>query len=156
MTLQSPWPSVAALLPHRGEMLLIDRVLDSAGDRTTVEATLKADAWYSDAQGNAPAWIGVELMAQAISAHASLVAIAAGAAPRRGVLLGTRAYSATVPAFHAGDRLTIAAQMSFHDESGLAAYVCTIERAGTRLAAAELKVYEPADFAQYILADGAA
>ncbi len=156
MTAQPPWPPVSTLLPHRGEMLLIDRVLDSAGSRTAVEAPLSAAAWYVDALGQVPAWIGVELMAQAIGAHASLVALAAGAPPRRGVLLGTRAYTTTVPAFRAGDCLTIAAQASFHDESGLAAYVCTIERAGMRLAEAELKVYEPADFAQYLRAESAA
>jgi predicted hotdog family 3-hydroxylacyl-ACP dehydratase len=154
MNARATYPPVTALLPHRGAMLLIDCILDSTADSITVEAMLSGTAWYAAADGSVPAWIGMELMAQAIAAHVSLVAIAAGKPPRRGVLLGTRAYTTTVPAFQACDRLTVTVRSNFHDEvSGLAAYACTIERAGTRLAEAELKVYEPADFERFILAE---
>jgi predicted hotdog family 3-hydroxylacyl-ACP dehydratase len=148
------FPPVTELLPHRDAMLLIDRVLGNADDCISVGATLSATGWYAEAGGNVPAWIGLELMAQAIAAHASLVAIAAGKPPRRGVLLGTRVYTTSVPAFRAGESLTITAQSSFHDHvSGLAAYICTIARAGTQLAEAELKVYEPADFERFTLTE---
>jgi predicted hotdog family 3-hydroxylacyl-ACP dehydratase len=148
------FPPVTELLPHRGAMLLIGRILGNTADAVTVEAVLSGTAWYAAADGTVPAWIGMELMAQAIAAHVSLVAIAAGKPPRRGVLLGTRAYTATVPAYQAGDRLTVTVRSNFHDEaSGLAAYACAIERADTRLAEAELKVYEPADFERFILAE---
>jgi len=154
MSAREAFPPVTELLPHRDAMLLIDRVLASTETCTVVEAALSPTGWYADADGNVPAWIGLELMAQAIAAHASLVAIAAGKPPRRGVLLGTRAYAASVPAFPAGDGLTITARAFFHDAaSGLAAYRCSIAHAEQRLAEAEIKVYEPDDFERFILPD---
>jgi predicted hotdog family 3-hydroxylacyl-ACP dehydratase len=152
MSARDAFPPVTELLPHRDAMLLIDRILASSEGCTVVEAVLSSAGWYANADGTVPAWIGVELMAQAIAAHASLVAIASGKPPRRGVLLGTRAYTANVPAFPAGDGLTITARTFFQDAaSGLAAYHCTITRAETPLAEAEIKVYEPDDFERFIL-----
>ena len=43
----------------------------------TAHATVRSDAWYADADGAMPAWIGIELMAQAIAAHVALLAMRA-------------------------------------------------------------------------------
>lgn len=144
------FPPIEALLPHRGTLLLLDRVL--AGDEQSIEAerTVPAGAWYSDETGAMPAWIAIELMAQAIAAFANLQAHVQGEPPKRGLLLGSKAYRAGAARIAAGERLRVTAQLLFRDDSGFAAYDCAIIGAAGELAAATLKVYEPADFDAFI------
>jgi predicted hotdog family 3-hydroxylacyl-ACP dehydratase len=73
-----------------------------------------------------PAWIGVELMAQAIAAHVGLLAIRAGGHALPGVLLGSQRYRAIVPFFAAGARLAITAKELLRTDEGTAAYECAI------------------------------
>jgi predicted hotdog family 3-hydroxylacyl-ACP dehydratase len=145
-------PPIGDLLPHRGTMLLLDRVLDFDAQVVHAEYAPRRDAWYADAGGNMPAWIGIELMAQAIAAHVSLMKRSEGKAVAPGVLLGARVYEAAKPAFASGEALQVEARVSFRDESGLAAYDCRIESGGVPLATATLKVFEPADFAAFLRA----
>jgi predicted hotdog family 3-hydroxylacyl-ACP dehydratase len=137
---------IEELLPHRGTMLLLDCVLDFSAERICAQYAPRRGAWYADARGNMPAWIGIELMAQAIAAHVGLLKRSEGKAVVPGILLGTRRFEAQCPAFAAGAILRICATVSFRDESGLAAYECEIEADDAALASASLKVLEPADF----------
>jgi predicted hotdog family 3-hydroxylacyl-ACP dehydratase len=143
-------PPIEALLPHRGTMLLLDRVLAFSAQDIAAECTPRRDAWYADARGNMPAWIGIELMAQAIAAHVGLVKRSEGKPVSPGVLLGTRRFEPAHSAFPAGQPLRVHAAISFRDESGLAAYDCRIEAAGEKLIEATLKVFEPADFQAFL------
>lgn len=140
------------ILPHRGTMLLIDRVLDFRLDGVRAEYAPRGDAWYADAAGNMPAWIGIELMAQAIAAHVGLLKQHEGAPPKQGALLGARRYTAAQPAFAAGEALQIDARVIFRDETGLAAYECRIAEGGREVATATLKVFEPDDFQAFLQA----
>lgn len=142
----NPLPPIEALLPHRGTMQLLDRVIAFWNDSATAEYTPRGDAWYADAEGNMPAWIGIELMAQTIAAHVGLLKRRERTLPKPGVLLGTHSYTSAVPCFAAGKALLIHATMSYHDASGLGAYDCSIARGNEKLAKAMLKVYEPEDF----------
>ncbi len=99
-----------------------------------------------------PAWIGIELMAQAVAAHAGLRGRLSGKPPKRGVLLGCRAYRARAPRAAAGAVLKIVAKMTFFDESGLGAYDCSIESNAEEFATATLKVFEPEDFEAFMKA----
>ncbi len=146
----SEFPPIEQLLPHRGTMLLLDRVLACDAEAVTAERTVSPGAWYSDDSGAMPAWIGIELMAQAVVAHVSLRARLAGRPPKKGVLLGTRSLTSTRPAFAAGEVLAITAHLVFRDDSGLGAYDCDIAAGGSVVAAATLKVFEPADFDAFL------
>ncbi|EEA00465.1 conserved hypothetical protein, partial [Burkholderia sp. H160] len=66
---------IEAIIPHRGSMLLLDAVDTFADTTLSAFATVDPHAWYADAAGAMPAWIGIELMAQAIAAHIALVAM---------------------------------------------------------------------------------
>ena len=145
--------AIEDLLPHRGTMLLLDRVVDYADGRLVAEYAPRADAWYADAAGNMPGWLGVELMAQAVAAQVALGKRQAGLPLKMGALLGTRAYRMAAPAtgsFAAGDALRIRVEENFRDAGGLAAYDCAIERDDETLASATLKVYEPDDFGDFL------
>jgi predicted hotdog family 3-hydroxylacyl-ACP dehydratase len=174
-------PDVSELLMHRPPMLLIDQVQSFDAESVTMLYTPQTQAWYADSDGNMPAWIGIELMAQAIGCHVALNKRLQQQAPKQGVLLGSRRYLATVPAFTGNRQLCIYATLVFRDESGLAAYDCTIydtisepadparayqaqqdqhdePQAGKMqglLASATLKVFEPDDFQQFLQGAGA-
>lgn len=142
-------PCMESLIAHRGNMLLLDRLLHADAESCIAEYVPQAGQWYSDADGNMPAWIGLELMAQTIAAYVGFQKHASGLPPKQGVLLGTRSYKAVVPVYLAGAALQVEARVSFRDESGLGAFECTIRRAEApeeALATSTLKVYEPEDF----------
>lgn len=148
------FPPIEELLPHRGTMLLLDRVVAFAGGHVMAECSPRRDAWYADTRGNMPAWIGIELMAQAIAAHSSLGRRSEGKPAVPGVLLGTRRFTAVRSAFTAGEMLRITAVRTLRDESGFAAYDCTIASGDVELASATLKAFEPPDFQAFLHAAG--
>ena len=144
------FPPIEELLPHRGAMLLLDSVLSADESSIVAHVTVPDVAWYSDEQGGMPAWIGIELMAQAIAAHAALQGRLKGKAPKRGVLLGCRAYRASQSRAAAGALLKVSAKMAVIDASGFGAYDCTIAHSAAELAAATLKVFVPGDFEAFM------
>lgn len=147
----SAFPPIEDLLPHRNNMLLLARILAADDETSTCEAFPNAEAWYAQADGTMPAWIGIELMAQTIAAHVALLARSSRRPPRPGVLLGTRFYKAEVDRFPAGRPLQIATRLTYRDATGLGAYDgMIVDDHGARLAAAAITVYEPEDFAQFI------
>jgi predicted hotdog family 3-hydroxylacyl-ACP dehydratase len=145
-----PLPPIEDLLPHRGMMLLLDRVIDFAGASAATECVPRSDAWYADGQGNMPAWIGIELMAQTVATHVGLQKRAEGLPPRHGALLGTRSYRSAVPSFQAGEMLHICATLLFRDTGGFSAYDCNIARGGQEIATATIKVFEAEDFQSFL------
>lgn len=139
------FPPIEELIAHRGNMLLIDHVLTADDRSIRVAATVDPSAWYADANKAMPAWIGIELMAQAIGALVGLTVHASGLPPKQGLLLGTRALIAHMSAFPAGARLEVTAQEVFRETNGLAAFDTRIELNGETVVTATLKVFEPAD-----------
>lgn len=140
------YPPIEELLTHRGNMLLLDRVIGFGPDGIQVEAKVDGKAWYADAAGAMPAWIGIELMAQAIAAQVGLAARERGLPPKQGLLLGTRSFTASQSTFPVDAILTVRANEVFQEANGLAAFDARIELDGKTLAEATLKVFEPADF----------
>jgi predicted hotdog family 3-hydroxylacyl-ACP dehydratase len=143
-------PPIEAVVPHRGAMLWLERLVSGDERGVEAEARVGAGAWYLDEAGAMPAWLGIELMAQALAAHVGLRAWASGQPARPGVLLGCRAYRSRAARFPRGETLRVTALRSFSDESGFAAYDCAIAGAGGEIAAATLKAYEPPDFAAFL------
>ncbi|SAK58256.1 Beta-hydroxyacyl-(acyl-carrier-protein) dehydratase, FabA/FabZ [Caballeronia catudaia] len=144
------FPPIESIIPHRGTMLLVDAVTSCGDETLTARASVRADAWYADERGAMPAWIGIELMAQSVAAHVSLLAMRGGERARPGVLLGTRSYHAHASAFACGARLVIGVRQVLRSEEGHGAYECTIEHDGRRYADAVIKVFQPHDFQTFI------
>lgn len=144
------FPAVEDVLPHRGTMRLVDEIAACSDESVTVLATVDPQAWYADADGAMPAWIGIELMAQAIAAHVGLIAMRAGGRARPGVLLGASRYEADAPSFARGARLRIDAKQVLMSEQGHGAYECTIAAGDRRVAQAVVKVFQPNDFEAFI------
>ena len=125
-------------------MRLVDEIVACDDEAVAVLASVDPQGWYADAQGAMPAWLGIELMAQAIAAHVGLIAM------RAGVLLGASRYEAHICAFASGARLRIEAKELLKSEQGHGAYECTIALDGRCVAQAVVKVFQPTDFHAFI------
>ncbi len=133
---------IADLLPHRGEMILLDYV-ESWGDDYLEAAVLHhGDNMFSDPDGNVPAWVGIEYMAQTICALAGIRERQKGNPVQIGLLLGTRKYESRVAFFQRDEKLTIKVEEIFRDENNLAAFDCTIH-SDKLIATAQVKAIQP-------------
>jgi predicted hotdog family 3-hydroxylacyl-ACP dehydratase len=139
----TPWP-IAELLPHSGDMILLDAVLEAAEDRIVCRLVVRADSPFNDTDGSLPAWCGVELMAQAVAAWSGWKAKQEHRPVRLGFLLGTRHYRCNVHTFAPGSELAVEAFRSFHDDNGMAMFACRIDAEGIH-AEARLTVFSPPD-----------
>jgi predicted hotdog family 3-hydroxylacyl-ACP dehydratase len=144
-----------SLLPHRGPMLLVDRVLFDDGETTRVAATIRGDGLFVR-DGRLPAWAGIELMAQAIGAWAGLRRREGGEAIRLGFLLGTRRFECSRPGFAVGAVLEVEAKLEIISAQGLAVFGCRVFEEGALAASANINVFQPADVQRYLkeLTDG--
>lgn len=144
------YPPIESILPHRDSMLLLDRVLACTEETLLAEYRVQGDGWYANAEAAMPAWIGIELMAQAVAAHVSLLAIRAGGQARPGVLLGTNKYQAHRAAFPGAALLQISARELLRSDEGHSAYDCTIAYDGACVAQAAIKVFQPTNFEEFM------
>lgn len=144
------FPAIEQVLPHRGTMRLVDEIAACSDDTVTVLAHVDAQAWYADAEGAMPSWLGIELMAQAIATHVGLLALRAGGRARPGVLLGASRYEVQAPSFARGARLRVQATELLKSEAGHGAYECTIAADDRCVAQAVIKVFQPHDFEAFI------
>ena len=135
------YPPIVELVPHRPPMLLLDRVLSYDGECVVCETVLEHHSPFA-AQGEVPALVGIEYMAQAIAAGAGLSAIENGnAAGRTGFLLGCRNLMIAVDSFQVGDRLTIEARRTW-GENQIGSFACKVQRGAEVLVEGALTVYQ--------------
>jgi len=134
-------PAIEEIVPHRGSMLLIDEILSCEADSIVARATVRREAWYLDETGAMPAWIGIELMAQAAAACGGMEAKRSGLPPRRGMLVGCRTYRAASPSFGGGEVLQVNARRTAAGESGFSIFDCTLTASdGRSLATGTIQV----------------
>lgn len=138
------WP-IAELVPHAGDVILLDEVLRFDTESLQARATVPAHSPFHTDDGTLPNWVGLEFMAQAVAAWAGCQARTAGQAVALGFLLGTRRYECSIPHFPAGMTLIVAVTSSLQDASGMGVFECRLSSANTELASARLNVYRPRD-----------
>jgi len=138
----SALPQVTDLILHRGPAVLLEHILEVSPTRCIASVQIEPGAWYLQADGSAPAWVGLEWMAQAAAAFSGHRHREAGREPRLGFLLGTRSYEALVPAFPVGLELEVEAEVLFLDDAGPGAFTCEVRYNGETLARARLKAIE--------------
>jgi len=144
----TPSVRMAELLPHAGDMILLDEVLSCEGD-TLIARAIVRPGLFSQADGSLPPWLGLELMAQAVAAWAGWQARRAGDPAKLGFLLGTRCYECHVNALPAGASLTIHVAQTLRDDLGMAIFHGQILDGEHAIAHARLNVYQPADATRY-------
>ncbi len=105
-------PSIREILPHAGESVLLDTVVDIEKDAIVCETLLANHQIVLDEDGSASAALGVELMSQAAAAFAGCRARLDGCPPQKGVVLGVRRLEVYEACFSSDQRLSVAARLS--------------------------------------------
>jgi len=141
---------IEELLLQRQEMLLLDRLLGFGPDHVEVSASVSTPHPLVDERRGMPAWVGIELMAQAISVFSGLEMRAQGLPPRIGLLLGARRFEAHVAFFAIGASLNVRANVSLRDAEGLGVFDCAIREHGELLAEGQVKGYMPKDIDAFL------
>lgn len=136
--------NIHELLPHKGPMLLLDSLHTYDDDSITVLVHHKKPSIFSNKDGSTPVWVGIEYMAQAISAYAGLIRRQHNQTPKIGLLLGTRRYKAHTQRFDAGQTLNVKAECTYHGEDNLVQFHCEIRtNDGKLLADSDIKAIQP-------------
>lgn len=129
-------------IPHRGAMRLLDRILAVDEQRVLAEVEVPFDGLFVR-EGAVPAWVGIEYMAQAVSAWAGARGRRAGGPPRPGLLLGSRRYEAHCQSFASGALLRVEALCDLVGGNGLGTFSCRILQGERELAIARIAVFDP-------------
>ena|ERR1700741_4876884 len=137
---------VEELVPHRGTMSLLDGIDDYGSDWLRASVEVRPASPFAEGAG-VPAWVGIEYMAQAAAAFGGIEQVQRGESPAIGLLIGARYYRSMIETFPFGMRLTVLARIALRDADDFAAYECTLEAAGERVAESVLKAYRPQDLA---------
>jgi predicted hotdog family 3-hydroxylacyl-ACP dehydratase len=98
------------LVPHRGKMLLLSRVIGYNLEERSIEAEyhITEDCLFYDPQAaGVPAWVGLEFMAQAIAAISGIWSREKGEPPKMGFILSVSAMQIETAFFRAGSILNI-------------------------------------------------
>ncbi len=132
---------VEELVPHSGNMSLLDRIVDCDDESLTAEMCVRENNIFCDDQG-IPATVGIELMAQAIAAFAGTKAKHKGDPVEIGFLVGTRKYESSHPLFPLHALLRIHVFQELQAENGLGVFRCEI-RSDTITATANVNVFQP-------------
>lgn len=141
--------AIEELIPHRAPMVLLDGITDSGPEHLLGYMWVSADKAFLDAEGHFPAWAGIELLAQAIAAHAGLLAKAKHEAVNVGFLLGTRRYESECARFSAGSLLQVSIKCLSADPQGFAIFEgCIVSSEGSLNA--NINVFVPPNLTDFI------
>lgn len=146
------WP-LAELLPHAGDMILIDEIESFDEEQIHTRVTVRPGGLFNRPDGSLPAWVGIELMAQSVAAYAGCRAREQGKPVELGFLLGTRKFQCDVEHFPADAQLRIHALRSLEDENGMGVFECHLHGPGIH-ATARLNVFRPPNAAGYLAEAG--
>lgn len=141
--------AIEDVVPHRGEMCLLDRVLHWDEESIQAEVVVPHTGLFVE-NGGVPAWVGIEYMAQAIAAWAGCRARQKGNEPSIGFLLGSRRYSSSRALFPSGTRLRVSARCELLGDNGLGMFACKLQAGEEEWAMANVSVFEPADPMAYL------
>ncbi|MDR3086749.1 MAG: hotdog family protein [Azoarcus sp.] len=137
-------------LPHRGPMLLLDRVLEVEPGRMVCAVTLRPESSFCR-EGRVAAYVGIEYMAQTVGALVGWHEREKGEAVKTGFLVSVRKYTCNVEAFPVGATLCVEARENWRDEEGLGVMDCRIYHPAGELAAeARLTAFQPKDLSAYL------
>ena len=145
---------IESYIPHRGAMRLLDRILQIDDEQVVAEVDVPFDGLFVR-DGQVPPWIGIEYMAQAVSAWAGNRKRALGGGPQAGLLLGTRLYEAKCEGFPCGALLRVEARCEFSASNGLGQFDCRILNEGRELATARISVLDPPEGSTLLQGAGA-
>jgi predicted hotdog family 3-hydroxylacyl-ACP dehydratase len=143
---------LSGILPHKGKMLLISRVMEYNVHERTLGSEYDVTTgclFYDPALDGVPAWMCFEFMAQAVSALSGLTGKVMGKPPMLGFILSVSSLEIKLPLFRPGDvvRVQIAEELRVGSVSTLR---CAASVGGREAASAKLMVMDVEDPAEFL------
>jgi predicted hotdog family 3-hydroxylacyl-ACP dehydratase len=135
------------LIPHKGKMVLLSRVLSWDTDQGTLEGAYditEDGLFYDPYLGGIPGWVSFECMAQSVSALIGIQIRLEGKEPPMGFILSISDMEVTIPVLRAGTTITSEVHLDCRMEN-LLAFDCKVFLEGSPAAAARLTVMEADD-----------
>lgn len=143
MTDSVNFPSIATLVPHDAPMILIDNLIDVDESSIHCQVFINAQSqFFEPANKGIGAWVGIEYMAQTISAWSGYQSFLKQEPSPIGFLLGSRRFNCELSQFNEGDIIDIYAEKLLENE-GMGVFSCTIKSQNELLASAQLNVFVP-------------
>lgn len=132
---------VAEVIPHSGDMILIDEIISYSEDSLVASVTITDSSLFGDKTNGVPTWVGIEYMAQTVAAWAGVQARISNEPIKLGFLLGTRQYIVQQNYFAIGSKLLITVEQTYN-ENGMGVFECQIAE-NQMIVKAALTVYRP-------------
>ena len=146
---------VEEVLPHSGDMVLLDEVLDYGDDFAVSSVTVTPQSrFFEPALGGIHASIGIEWMAQTIAAMAGIHSLQNNRPVQVGFLLGTRRYQPDKTVFETGSQYRVSVRQLYHEDNGLGAFNCMFDQYGNTIVEAMLNVFAPDDAETFLKGEG--
>jgi len=139
---------VADLVPHSGNMNLLDEIVDHGDDWLEARVNITSNSMFIEPNG-VPALVGIEYLAQAVAAYAGLQESKSGGKPKLGFLLGVRKYRSSIDCFPVGMSLLLKVHLVMQADSGLNVFQCFLTGDGIE-ASGRLNVFQPEDAEQFL------
>ncbi|MGB9098686.1 3-hydroxy-fatty acyl-ACP dehydratase [Erwinia sp.] len=139
------YKSAAEYLPHDAPMVLVEKVLSVGEEQASCQVRVGEGvlAPFLTAEGDLPAWFGIEIIAQAIGVwsgwHGRQLH---DSKPSPGMLLGGRGYRCQSAVFPAGSTLEVTVTLLMRDEK-IGSFEGVISINGERYASGRLNTYQP-------------
>ncbi len=139
----SVFPPLTELIPHRGASVVLDRMTDFAPPRGACEIVL-ADTFPYCVDGRIDAVVGLEMLAQAVSAYVGMTRRSGGAEPRPGYLIGVPRAELHVDSLPIGVPLVARIEQVWH-EGPAGSFTGQLVSPDGPLVDAQLSVFEPGE-----------
>ena len=118
--------SVADLVPHSGDVVLLDEIEAAAPKSLSAITTVRADGLFNTTPHSVPSFIAVEYMAQAVAAWAGYHGRLEGRPVQPGLLLGVRDFQASLADMPVGARVRVAVEQVMEMANGLAVFDASV------------------------------
>ena len=113
---------VSELVPHKGKMLLLDRVQNYSIESVsiTTEIDISRDTFfYEEDLGGVPAWVAFEYMAQSISALSGIYGRSKGDKPKVGFIMSVSGFKTDVASFKEGETVVVSVHETIRMDSAV-------------------------------------
>ncbi len=123
--LTCPITNIAPLIPHSGEMILLDRVIEFSAEHLIAETEVRSQNILLK-KGRLDSFAGAEILAQGIGAWAGCKCVRAGIPIGLGYWLGSRKLNVHQQYIDVGTKLKVCIKMSIEDATGFGVFDCQL------------------------------
>ncbi|MGV6989155.1 ApeP family dehydratase [Testudinibacter sp. P80/BLE/0925] len=120
-----PITDIAKLLPHSGEMVLLDEITHYDENSLIARAEITDNHIFVQHQ-QLPMYIAIEIMAQGVAAWSGCHALDKNEAVRLGFLLGSRKYELFCNSLPINCKVQIKVELSLQDSNGFGVFNATM------------------------------